>query len=67
MCLKRGKKGCGSVAVSHVINKPLPLPPPDALMLSAQRTPKRTPERGIEEEVLHMNGVEGMPSEDTSP
>jgi hypothetical protein len=50
-----------------MINKTLPLSPPDALMLPAQHTTKRTPELRVEEEVIDMNGVEGVHSDDTSP
>lgn len=50
-----------------MIDKTLPLPSPDTLMLSAQRTTKSTPELGIEEEVIHMNSVEAVQSDDNSP
>ena len=62
-----GEKGVGSVALRQVIDKTLPLPSPDTLMLPAQRTTKSTPELGIEEEVIHMNGAEGVQPEDTNP
>jgi hypothetical protein len=51
--------------VSQVINKALPLPPPDALVLPPQCTTERTPEIGVKEAFVHMNGAEGVQSEDT--
>jgi hypothetical protein len=36
-------------------------------VMPAQGTPERTSEIGVEEEVIHMNGAEGVHSEDTSP
>ena len=53
--------------MSQVINKTLPLPPPDALVLPSQRVTERTPELRIEEEVIHIHGAEGVQAEDTSP
>jgi len=50
-----------------MIHTLLPLSPPDALVLPPQHTTERTPELGIEEEVLHMKSAEGVQSEDTSP
>ena len=49
-----------------VINKTLPLPPPDALMMPSLRPTERTPEIGVEEEFVNMNGAEGVQSDDTS-
>jgi len=51
----------------QVSEKALPLPFPHALVMPAQGTPERTSEIGVEEEVIHMNGAEGVHSEDTSP
>ena len=51
----------------YVIDKALPLPPPDALVLPPQGTTERTPELGIEEEIIHLNGPEGVQSDDTNP
>jgi len=62
-----GKKGCGSIAVRHVIEKALPRALPDALVIPSKRVTERTPELRIEEACVHLNGAEAVPSEETSP
>ena len=51
-----GEKGFGSVALRQVIEKALPLPFPDTLAMPSQRATERTPEMGIEEDVVNTNG-----------
>jgi hypothetical protein len=63
---ERGKKGFGSVPLREVIEKALPIALPHGLGMPSQRTTERTPERGIEEAVIHLNGAEGVESEDTN-
>ena len=64
--LERGKKGFGSVPLCQVIDKALPLPFPDTLVMPSQRATERTPEMGIEEDVVNTNGSKGVRSEDTN-
>ena len=64
---EQSKKGFRRVPCDEVIKKPLPLPPPDTLVLPSLRATKRTPERRIEAKVIHMNGAEAVQSDDTSP
>jgi hypothetical protein len=64
---ERGKKRCGSFSLREVVDKALPIAFPHRLVVPAQPTTQSTPELGIEEEVIYMNGAEGMQSEDTSP
>jgi hypothetical protein len=61
-----GEKGFGSVALRQVIEKALPLPLPDTLVMPSQRATERTPEMGIEEDVVNTNGSQGVRSEDTN-
>jgi len=63
---ERGEKGCGSVALRQVIEKALPLPLPDTLVMPSQRATERTPAMGIEEDVVNTNGAQGVRSEDTN-
>ena len=63
---ERGKKGFGSVALRQVIEKALPLPSPDTLVMPSQRATERTPEMGIEEDVVNTNSSQGVRSEDTN-
>ena len=48
------------MAVRQVINTPLPLPPPDALVLSPLRATECTPDLGVAEHAVHMPSAEGM-------
>ena len=50
----------------QVIEKALPLPFPDTLVMPSQRATERTPEMGIEEDVVNTNGSKGVRSEDTN-
>ena len=50
----------------QVIEKALPLPFPDTLVMPSQRATERTPEMGIEEDVVNTNGSQGVRSEDTN-
>ena len=47
----------------QVIEKALPLPLPDTLAMPSQRATERTPEMGIEEDVVNTNGSKGVRSE----
>jgi hypothetical protein len=50
----------------QVIEKALPLPFPDTLVMPSQRATERTPEMGIEEDGVNTNGAKGVRSEDTN-
>ena len=57
---ERGKKGFGRVPLREVIEKALPIALPHGLVMPSQSTTKSTPEVGIEEAVIHLNGAEGV-------
>jgi hypothetical protein len=52
--------------VRQVIDKALPLPSPDALVMPSQRATERTPEIGVEEDSFNTNSSKGMRSYDTN-
>ena len=44
----------------QVIEKALPLPSPDTLVMPSQRATERTPEMGIEEDGVNTNSSKGV-------
>jgi hypothetical protein len=67
MCLKRGKKGFGSVPWREVIDKVLPVAFPHWPVMPPQGTTERTPEMGVEEACVHIHGAEGVQPDDPNP
>ena len=50
----------------QVIDEALPIAFPHRLVMPSQGTTKRTPELGIEENVVNTNGSQGVRAEDTN-